>query len=166
MVNSKSKGKRGEREAAKLLEAWWGGHFCKTPDSGAFMTVHTKEMINSGNDVSGDLICPSDFPFCVEVKRRKDIDLFKCIRSYDETDGDHLASWWQQCKRDSAHSNKIPLLMFKADRKRWYCGIPEDFHRAFIRKDEKNYLIYNEISIIMLDDLTKLSKEVVLKCIQ
>ena len=158
MVNSKSKGKRGENGAAKLLEQWWGGHFCRTPDSGAFMTTHTKQILGSGNDISGDLICPEDFPFCVEVKRRKVIDLFKCIRSYNDADDDHLASWWAQTVRDAKRTEKVPLLMFKEDRKQWYICLTTDFVKV-LKPASKNYLTYDNFSIIMITDLTLFCKD-------
>jgi hypothetical protein len=157
MINSKRKGKRGESESAKLLEKWWGGHFCRTPDSGAFMTFHTKTILDSGNNVSGDLICPEDFPFCVEVKRRKEIDLYKCIRS-SSTDSDYLFTWIEQTKRDSERGNKIPLLMFKEDRRQWYICLPTIFIKE-LKKDERNYLSYLEFSIISSDDLFSKTKE-------
>ena len=142
MVNSIKKGKRGEREVAKLFSEWWGGEFSRTPDSGAFMTTHTKAVIESGNDLSGDLITPADFPFNVEVKLRKEIDLWEIVRTptlnKDEALlKDNLITWWYQSEYDASYSKKIPMVIMKENRKQWYFALPLKFY--FIHN--KYYLI-------------------------
>ena len=63
-LNSRSKGVRGERQLAKLLTAWVGTNFARTPGSGA----HGHWGVTA--KLVGDII-PEDgsqFPFVVECK--------------------------------------------------------------------------------------------------
>ena len=161
-INSNKKGKTGEREVAKLLTEWWGGEFSRTPDSGAFMTTHTTALLESGNDLSGDIITPSDFPFNVEGKRRKIIDLWELVRtptpSLDEQLlKDNPVTWWYQSSGDASHSNKIPMIIMREDRKQWYCALPYIFRK--VHKLSFGHLEYGRLFYICCyKDLKKHTK--------
>ena len=63
--NSRDKGGRGERAAAKEFRDWWGTDFARTPSSGGFATAKFRDDWNA----AGDLVTPDNtFPFCVECK--------------------------------------------------------------------------------------------------
>lgn len=168
MVNSIKKGKRGEREIAKILTGWWGGEFSRSPDSGAFMTTHTKAVLESGSDLSGDIICPADFPFNVEVKLRKEIDLWELVRTPtpDKDEAllkDNAVTWWYQSSYDASHGGKIPLVIMKENRKQWYCILPLRFYPH--HKLTHGSLIYKNMFYISTfkKDMLNLTKEQVLE---
>lgn len=113
---SRDKGQRGERAVAKLLSAWWGADFTRTPMSGGF---HTKKFRDEWN-ASGDVVTPADFPFSVEVKWQEDWTLDqiltapKCI----------IWEWWRQCA-SQCPEGKTPLLVFKRNNWPWFCMMYE-----------------------------------------
>jgi Holliday junction resolvase len=71
-INSKAKGSKNERYAAKALEEWVGFPFTRVPQSGGLRW-------QGGQNITGDIIPEDmyklqDFPFSVEVKARKELD--------------------------------------------------------------------------------------------
>jgi len=120
-VNGKAKGNRVEREVAKVLSKWWGSDFTRTPSSGMFSTTHATQLSSLGVDLAGDIICPKDFPFSVEVKSRKKIDLFDVARNGKDSE---IWDWWMQSCRDANQVNKIPLVIFKENGKQFYAMLP------------------------------------------
>ena len=121
-INSRSKGRRGEREVAALLERWWaqiepGTRFKPTPLSGGWSTPDVRAAFQ----VSGDLVTTAEtFPYCVEVKRREKWNLDKFILSYKGP----LANWWEQAVCAASENKKIPLLVFRRSREEWYAMMP------------------------------------------
>jgi Holliday junction resolvase len=61
--NSKRKGANFERKVVKILEERFDHPFSRTPGSGAFATTH-----KTVQDMSGDIIVPAGFRFCIEAK--------------------------------------------------------------------------------------------------
>jgi len=114
MVNSLQKGKRNERQLAKMLSTWWGSEFHRTPSSGAFFTQHQQTQLDP---VRGDLVCPADFPFTVETKNYKVVDLYDLIRNGKKSE---IFKWWEQAKDETAPGKK-PLVIFKENKKQYYC---------------------------------------------
>lgn len=122
-MSSKAKGSRGEREVVALLREWWkDDSFVRAPESGALSTV--MEGTNAPRDVvgrlAGDILAPPDFPFCVEVKFYKDIDLWQTFKG---TTKSQLAKWWKQVVNDAERSDRWPLLFFKANHKPWMVAV-------------------------------------------
>jgi hypothetical protein len=120
MANSKQKGNRGERECVKLLKEYWDDDsFMKSPESGGLATV--LEGLGAPMDIAGrlagDVMVPPDFPFCVESKLYKEINLWSVITNPERCD---IRTWWEQCKVDAVRADKIPLLTFREDRKKRY----------------------------------------------
>lgn len=116
--NSRDKGGRGERAAAKELRDWWGTDFARTPLSGGFGTAKFRADWNA----AGDLVTPDpSFPFCVEVKWQEDWHMEQLIKN----DGCKVFSWWAQA-RDECPPDKLPLLVFKRNHHPWYVMIEED----------------------------------------
>lgn len=127
MVNSKNKGSRGERYVVECLKKWWGSDdFMRSPESGALSTQ--LESFGAPKDITGrlagDILTPSDFPFCIESKFYAEIDLYSVIRNPENND---LRNWWEQCKNDATKANKIPMLFFRENRKKGYIGIGVEY---------------------------------------
>jgi hypothetical protein len=113
-INSRTKGAKAERVAAKVIEKWTGKKFAKTPASGG---LGWKKA-----NVAGDIVCTTEgvfFPFCVEIKSYSKIDfshlLTPGIKNIE------ILDFWAQCSRDAEKAGKIPLLMMR------YNGLPKEF---------------------------------------
>lgn len=108
---SRDKGSRGQREVAALLKPWWGAEFASTPMSGGF---HTKKFREDWN-AAADIVTPDDsFPFSVEVKWQEGWVLDELLTAPRTK----IWEWWGQCVRECP-AGKIPLLVFKRNRKPW-----------------------------------------------
>lgn len=165
-VNGCQKGKNGERELGKVLSKWWDdAEFVRSPGSGGFMTIHAAELMKGGYDMGGDFICPPDFPFSVECKRRKVIDLYSMVRISvpNPDDKESPISWWHQCSRDAQRSNKHPLVCFREDRKQWYILIETNV--LYKLYPENQYVSMYNFSICPLKYLTSILKENILNVI-
>ena len=109
---SKDKGGRGQRAVAKLLKGWWGSDFTSTPLSGGFATKQFRDDWNASSDV----VTPDKtFPFSVEVKHQEEIISVEALINSEVSP---VWKWWEQCV-DESPPNKIPLLVFKRNRKPW-----------------------------------------------
>ena len=140
MPNSKQKGNRGEREVVELCKKWWNDDtFMKSPESGGMATMlegfgAPKDLIGR---LAGDLLVPTDFPFCIESKRYKEIDLYSLIRNPENSD---ITQWWDQCVNDAKKASKVPLLTFREDRKKRYAAIRTiDLEEFGAEVDEVDY---------------------------
>lgn len=107
---NKNAGSDYERRIAKMLEAWWGCPFRRTPNSGGWDKQTTDgEVMAVGDIISTD----PDFPFAIECKHRKEaLNLF----SIQSASSDMILDWWKQCKDDAAQIKKSPLLIMSCGR--------------------------------------------------
>ena len=122
-MNSKAKGSRGEREVVALLREWWGDDsFVRAPESGALSTAMegTKAPKDVVGRLAGDILAPADFPFCVEVKFYKEIDLWQTFKGSTKS---QLSKWWKQVTHDAERSERWPMLLFKANHKPWMVAV-------------------------------------------
>lgn len=113
-INSRRKGSKGENNAAKLLKAWTGKSFARTPSSGGLGWKAT--------NTKGDIVCTEEghyFPFCVEVKNHKEINFEQLLLPVKHR---KIMEFWEQCTRDAKEAKKIPLLMMR------YNGMPKGMH--------------------------------------
>lgn len=113
-INSRNKGSKAERIAAKLMAKWTKKEFARTPSSGG---LNWKTSM-----AKGDIVCSSEghyFPFCIEVKHHREINfehlLVPGIKNIK------ILEFWEQCKRDALRANKFPLLFMRYD------GLPKEF---------------------------------------
>jgi Holliday junction resolvase-like predicted endonuclease len=113
MVDSKDKGNRGEYQAARLLEKWWGSDFTKTPQSGGFSTKKFREEWGA----EADVVTPDEsFPFSVEVKWHEGWTLDQLLTA-PKTD---MWEWWEQAKGQTPEG-KFCMLAFKKNRQKFFC---------------------------------------------
>ena len=90
----KAKGSAGELEAAKLLTSW-------AKDIGVSLDLsrNLEQVRAGGADVNG---VPN---LEVEVKRQETLN---------------VGAWWRQVCRASDKSGKVPLLMYRQNRRPWF----------------------------------------------
>lgn len=131
MVQSSAKGRRGEREVAKMCEKWWRridkkSEFKRTPLSGGWAT----ESMRGHFKAAGDLMTTSDkWPFTVEVKRREDWSLNNLFNGKPTTVWD----WWIQSTRQADEEKSVPMLWLKRNSfgptrpLPWFILLPVDF---------------------------------------
>tara|TARA_R110002020_G_scaffold424295_1_gene633459 strand:- start:258 stop:692 length:435 start_codon:yes stop_codon:yes gene_type:complete len=99
-INSRNKGRRGEREVIDVIDDLLG----------LKLEVNYSQTFGGGHD----LISPNGYmPYAIEVKRRKAI-----------TQAD-LKNWWDQSVRQALKVNLLPCLWFRADRSDWKVAIPD-----------------------------------------
>jgi Holliday junction resolvase len=151
-VNGNRKGKRVERELVAVLNDRFKGYtesFSRSVGSGnrwgqvKNLPTHAKETF------SGDICCPKGFKFVLESKGGYNkIDL----NSVFEDGISDLDSFLEQVQDESKRTGKMPMLLWKKDRKPWI---------AFVKTNniqgEYNYkIIYREWTAIKLAELLKL----------
>jgi hypothetical protein len=107
-VNRREKGNRLERPVAKLLQAWWGGSFRRSPLSGGW----------DAERAPGDILTPDDFPWVVECKNREGWDFYGLVGGPEKRGP---LEWWDQVERASLDTVRMPMLVMT--RRRWpvYC---------------------------------------------
>lgn len=114
-INSRSKGARGERNVAKLLETWTNRKFAKTPASGGLQWKTSNSK--------GDVVCTTEghyFPFCIEVKSYSKIDFSHLLTP--NIKNIEILDFWDQCQRDAKKCCKVPMLLMR------YNGLPKEFY--------------------------------------
>ena len=99
---SRNKGKRGEREAAKLLHGWLS-------DAGIIDANIQRNLAQSrsgGFDLEG-------LPrwLAVEVKRAENL---------------RQGEWWRQTKAQAKHAGRLPVLMYRQSRRSWRFRVSAD----------------------------------------
>ena len=118
---ARRKGSSFELNCCKLLTAWWFPDddftgvnatklpFFRSPGSGGWATKRKHQNDNRINEMSGDIICPSDFPFSIEMKNQEEWDFDQYFK---ENPGFKLWGWWKQTTEQAERANKKPLLLF------------------------------------------------------
>jgi len=107
-INSRKKGKRGERIAKEALEKWTGFKFSSVPQSGGLQWDNEFAI--------GDIICTDAlhrFDFAVEVKNYKEINFEHLLMP--QVDSVILTKFWPQTQAASTKGKKLPLLMMRYD---------------------------------------------------
>lgn len=143
------KGKRVERNLAHILTDRFKKEFSRSLGSGnrwsqiKNMPVHAKETL------TGDLCCPVGFKFVIESKGGySKIDL----NGVFEIGNSELDSFMKQAEDDSIRIGKMPLLIWKKDRKPWMA-----FVKTKDLQGEYNFkLIYKDWTAIPLIKLLEL----------
>jgi len=110
MIDSGKKGGRNERGVAKLFEEWTGYEFARTPQSGG---LHWKKAHTSGDIVCIDERHSSRFPFSIECKFHKELDLLHLIQGLKGKKSNKIVEFWEQSVRDAKPFNKEPLVFMR-----------------------------------------------------
>jgi len=149
-INSKAKGSKNEREAAKALERWCDMPFTRVPQSGGLRW-------QGGQNITGDIIPEDmyelrDFPFSIEVKSRKELD-FENLLLPNNSD---ILKFWDQATSDAKRVDKIPLLMMRRDRmpkQAFYIAMP---YKTYVRLSSlinpTKHLRFNKLLVILFSD--------------
>ena len=108
-INSRSKGKRGEKKARLVLAKWTSMEFAGVPASGGLRW-------KKADNITGDVICIDPihrFDFSIEVKNYRNINFEHLLMP--NVQSDIMQVFWPQCIADSKRGKKIPLLMMRYD---------------------------------------------------
>ena len=109
MVDSRQKGARAELQARDVLRKYTSLKWERVPGSGSLDEKH---------GLKGDLYVPNEKNiYCVEVKHYKDDQLTSKILT---TKSPKFIEWWEQTVRESKQIDKLPMLLFKYDRSKWF----------------------------------------------
>jgi len=143
MVDSRQKGARAEAAAKGLLKKHTGLDWQRTPGSGS---------LNAAHKLKGDLYIPdAKNKFCVEVKHYKDDHLTSKIIT-DKSP--QLLKWWEQTIRQGKQTDRVPLLLFKFDRSKWFVA----FTSGALNKDYGIIGEYKYITINTYDTIINIAK--------
>jgi hypothetical protein len=164
-INSRTKGNKGERIAAAVLQGWTNKEFSRTPSSGGLQW--------KSSNSKGDIICTTEghfFPFCIEVKLREKVDFSMLLRP-DITKKNLIANFWAQCTRDADLAHKIPMLMFRYNgmpKSTFFILLPMSIMSTFIGKIEtvlytRDLVFINssELHKIPYKDIKALAKKII-----
>tara|TARA_R110002020_G_scaffold379488_3_gene590736 strand:+ start:8791 stop:9306 length:516 start_codon:yes stop_codon:yes gene_type:complete len=147
-VNSRAKGQTFERQIAKTLNQVFNtDEFSRSPGSGAFATTH---KLPKHLTIYGDLITPINFKYCIECKKGYNKEDIYSLLYNSST----FHKFIEQCEKDSIQCNKVPLVIYKQDRKPTLAittsDMFSDIHNSITFKREgKQYSMY------YLDDVLK-----------
>jgi len=155
-MNSKRKGNTGELFFAKLFSKTFGKTFRRVPASGAHGTVLAGTDIrqDAKEILSGDLICPPDFKFSVEIKTRANFNFWDLLNE-DETEID---DWIKQARQEAEIAKKEFLLIVKVNNKKPFVFFNPSGLAGFPLPNGVN-IVYKNCFIIRLDYLLNLPKE-------
>lgn len=111
MVDTRSKGLRGEYAVRDLLREYTGLPWERTPSSGA--TEHTK----------GDIYIPQTKQFAIiEVKNYAESALTDKVLTASTN---NINKWWTKLSHQASLHKCKPLLFFKYNRSKWFIGTDE-----------------------------------------
>ena len=149
-MNSIRKGKRFEREVAKLLTELTNAEWKRVPMSGAFSTKNVKNPIFKGDVFTED----KEFSeYVIECKiTKKKFLLFHLINKKGR-----LWDWWEQAEREA--EGLIPILIFKDGSHRIYALAKDNKKsREFLAKLNAKTIKLDDMLLAMLKDLKRCSK--------
>ena len=155
-MNSKNKGNVNERYVATLLSKRFGKTFRRVPASGAHGTnlAETDIRQDAKEILSGDIICPPDFKFSIEVKSRVSFNFWDLLNK-DDTDVD---DWIKQAEKQAEIAKKEFLLIVRANNRKPFVILKRPLFSMFMTM--LGGVIYkNSYDIIRLDYLLELGND-------
>jgi hypothetical protein len=115
MIDTKQKGATAETKARDELRKLTGLKWERVPGSGALDPKHL---------LKGDLYVPGEGNlYSVEVKHYGTCQIDHSLIS---SINPQILVWWEQALRQGNQVNKLPLLIFKHDRSKFYVGFMEE----------------------------------------
>ena len=109
MVDSRQKGARNEAALKKLLIEKTGLNWQRVPGSGALDAKH---------GLKGDLYIPNEKNvYCIEVKAYKESVINHTLLTGKNP---QLDLFWEQTVRQGRQTDRLPLLIFKHNRSKWF----------------------------------------------
>lgn len=130
-INSRNKGCLNERNLCKVLEAWTGQEFARTPASGGLRWFNAPDVI-------GDVICCNRefyFPFAVETKHYKIVTVESVLRQNSK-----VYTFWEQAERDGERAKKVPLLFLREN------NMPSGSYYLFVN-DAFAYYLFKHLNL-------------------
>lgn len=127
--NSRQKGRRAERDVAKLLTKWWAKvdkkvEFKCTPLSGGWGGRDGGKHVRAHFKASGDLMTTAvTFPFTIEVKHREQWSMRNLVAGRATPPWD----WWIQAQRQADEESGIAMLWFRKNNFPWMVAIEPAF---------------------------------------
>ena len=146
MAQSKKKGNRNELAVATLLTKRFGKTFRRVPASGAHGTnLAETDIRQDAKEIhSGDIICPPDFKFSIEVKSRSNFNFWDLLNK-ENTEVD---DWISQAEKQAEIAKKKFLLIVRANNRKPFAILKKDYFTT--------YVSYKEYTIVRLDYLLEM----------
>jgi hypothetical protein len=151
---AKNAGAKFERDTAKILGAWWGFPFHRTPGSGS---LHWSKS----NNVAGDIVTPpeANCPYSIECKHHNSE---WTLENAMMNTGD-IKHWWSQCVSDALSVDKVPMLIFKRNRSKTFVALPYSSKlERYVSKSNTKLIPYMTTQIEYKDNLGRLNRYLVL----
>lgn len=178
--NSRTKGSNAELEVCRLLSSWWDGvdrskvpakdlPFFRTPGSGGWASSRSVAASEEMGVIAGDVSTThKDFPFLVEIKRREVSIHFENALSAASWP---VYGWWDQIQAEaSRYEDRIPMLLFRQNRKPWHAMVREPIARSLFPdpKDRPIYLSvnvdpWNRLAVLRASDILSVSAPLVVR---
>jgi hypothetical protein len=158
MINGQKKGKSFERDLSKILNENFGGGFQRVPQSGAsYGGLNRSRSVGMSqetiNVLTGDIICPKSFPFSVEAKNYKDLQVLQVLTGTCR----QLDEWIEQSTQEAVLSMRNPLIVFKLKNKGIFVCLNYDLIKDF---NLDNYIKYKNFAIISLEKFLELKNSI------
>lgn len=149
-MNAKKKGNRNELYIANLLSERFGKTFKRVPASGAHGTnlANTDIREDAKEILSGDIICPSNFRFSVEVKSRANFNFWDLLNREDTEFDD----WIKQAEQEAIISKKKFLLIVRANNRKPFAVVDKVVNEIWPGVIYKNYNIIRLDYILAFGD--------------
>lgn len=111
--------------------------------------------LDAKHKLKGDVYVPGiNTIFCVEVKHYAEdhIDT-KLITGKSPI----FMEWWGQAVREAGQMDKLPLLVFKHNRSKWFAAsTSESLYFSLLDNEDNFFMIYpEEIAVCLLTDFCK-----------
>ena len=145
MIDSRAKGRTAELKCRDELRKLTGLMWERTPMSGALDAKHM---------MKGDVYVPQvNTKYCVEINHYADDHISTKLLTTKSI----FYDWWEQTVREADQMKKLPLLVFKHNRSKWFAAFTsEDVYFSIVDSECKNLIINpGDICVCLLTDFCK-----------
>jgi len=155
MKTQKKKGNSFELKIAKLLSKKFDKQFSRTPNSGGFATINKNCIADKVlKEISGDIITPENFNYCIECKHGYDIELSQLLT--DTAQRRLFISFIEECEKSL--QNNYPLIIYQRNRRRplacLYDSLIKDYEydKMIIEHNKTKYAILDLEQLLKIED--------------